>query len=69
MLNRKNCCDRFVDVVVPTLTSLFNLSIESESFPSILKLAKVTPLFKKDYKQDPSNNKAISILATMSKFF
>ena len=46
-----------VDVVAPTWTSLFNFSIESRSFSSFWKLTKVTPLYKKGNKQNPSNNR------------
>ena len=65
MLNKKLLC--FVDVVAAILTSLSNLSIESGIIPSIWKLAKVTRLFKKGYKQDPSNYRPTSVLPTMSK--
>ena len=56
-----------VDVITPSLTTLFNLSIQTRSFPSIWKTAKVIPLFEKSDKQDASNYRPISILPTLNK--
>ena len=53
------------DIVAPSLTSLFNIS--TGCFPSTWKLAKISPLFKKGSKQDPSNYRPISVLPTISK--
>ena len=55
------------DIVAPSLTSLFNISINIGCFPSTWKLAKISPLFKKGSKQDPSNYRPISVLPTISK--
>ena len=55
------------DIVAPSLTSLFNISINNGCFPSTWKLAKISPLFKKGSKQDPSNYRPISVLPTISK--
>ena len=55
------------DIVAPSLTSLFNISINTGYFPSTWKLAKMSPLFKKGSKQDPSNYRPISVLPTISK--
>ena len=33
------------DIVAPSLTSLFNISINTGCFPSTWKLAKISPLF------------------------
>ena len=54
------------DIVAPSLTSLFNISINTGCFPSTWKLAKISPLFKKGSKQDPSNYRPISVLPTIS---
>ena len=54
-------------IIAPTLTSLFNRSLQTETFPSIWKKARVVPLHKKGDKQDPSNYRPISILPTLSK--
>ena len=55
------------EVVAPSITSLFNISIQTGTYPSTWKLAKVTPLFKKGSRQDPSNYRPISVLPTISK--
>ena len=44
------------------LADLFKLSFSSGSFPSILKTAKVVPLFKKGSKLDCCNYHPISLL-------
>ena len=53
--------------IVPSLTSLFNLSLQTGTFPSVWKNARVIPLYKKGDKQDPSNYRPISVLSTLSK--
>ena len=55
------------DIVAPSLTSLFNISINIGCFPSTWKLAKISLLFKRGSKQDPSNYRPILVLPTFSK--
>ena len=49
------------------LADLFNLSFSSGSFPSILKTAKVVPVFKKGSKLDCCNYHPISLLSNAEK--
>ena len=49
------------------LTNLFNLSFKTGAFPSVLKTAKVIPIFKKDSKLDYSNYHPISLLSNIEK--
>ena len=49
------------------LADLFNLSFSSGSFPSILKTAKVVPVFKKGSKLDCCNYRSISLLLHVEK--
>ena len=49
------------------LTDLFNLSFMTGVFPSVLKTAKVVPVFKKDSKLDYSNYCPISLLSNIEK--
>ena len=49
------------------LADLFNLSFSSGSFPSILKTAKVVPVFKKGSKLDCCNYRPISLLSNVEK--
>lgn len=53
----------------PIIAGLINKSINSESFPSQMKCAKVFPIHKGGKKSDPSNYRPISILSTFSKIF
>ena len=55
------------DIVARSFTSLFNISLNAGCFLSTWKLAKISPLFKKGSKQDPSNYRPISVLPTISK--
>ena len=49
------------------LADLFNLSFMPGVFPSVLKTAKVVPVFKKDSKLDYSNYRLISPLSNIKK--
>ena len=49
------------------LADLFNLSFSSGSFPSILKTAKVVPVFKNSSKLDCCNYHPISLLSNVEK--
>ena len=57
------------DSLSPVITDLINKSIDSGSFPSQMKNAKVFPIYKGGQKSDPSNYRPISILPTISKIF
>ena len=49
------------------LADLFNLSFTTGVFPSVLKTAKVVPVFKKDSKLDYRNYHPISLLSNIGK--
>ena len=49
------------------LAYLFNLFFLTGVFPSVLKTAKVVPVFKKDSKLDYSNYRPISLLSNIEK--
>ena len=51
------------------LTLLINQFLEQSIFPDLLKIAKVTPLHKKDNDQIFDNYRPISILPSVSKVF
>lgn len=55
------------DGIVPSLYRLFKTSTESESLYSRWKLAKLTPIFKKDDVTEIGNYRPISLLSTPSK--
>ena len=54
-------------VLAPVLTSLFNRSLLSSTFPCIWKSGKVSALFKSGDRCDPNNYRPITILPTVSK--
>ena len=51
------------------LTLIINQSLSSGIFPDKLKIAKVTPIFKKGDKQIITNHRPISVLPVISKNF
>ena len=53
--------------IASSLTTVFNLSLSSGSFPDLWKKAKVSPLFKEGSLFDRSNYRPISVLAILSK--
>ena len=55
--------------ISPLISSLINDSFLRGIFPSKLKLAKVTPVFKKGSRQDKDNYRPISVLFIFSKIF
>ena len=52
-----------------THAELINLSFEVGIFPDILKIAKITPLHKKECKLNFRNYRPISLLSVFSKIF
>ena len=57
------------DIFASYLCDFFNQSIEKSEFPSILKNADITPVFKKRYKGSKENYRSVSILPVISKIF
>ena len=55
------------EVIFKPITHLINTSIKTGIFPSLFKIAKVCPIFKKGDKSDPNNYRPISVLPTLSK--
>ena len=55
--------------VSPVLTHLINLSPDHGVFPQALKIARVVPLHKGGKKDDPLNQRPISILPFFSKSY
>lgn len=61
----RNCAE---EITLP-LTSMINNSFQSGVFPSILKVAKCIPLYKKNEPTLAENYRPLSILSTFSKLF
>jgi hypothetical protein len=52
---------------VSTLTNIFNRIIDSGIYPSILKNAKVSPIFNSGEQCIPTNHRSTSVLPVISK--
>ena len=57
------------DYISEHLAFLINDSFTSDNFPNILKLARITPIFKKRSRFDKHNYRPISVLSNFSKLF
>ena len=49
------------------LTDIFKMSFLTGQFPSVLKIAKVIPIHKKQSKVDIANYRPISLLSNIEK--
>ena len=58
-----------IDIYLPLLTDIFNDSLKRDISPDELKLAEVTPLFKKADLSDKTNYRPVSLLSHISKVF
>ena len=57
------------DICSPFITNNFNNSILKCIFPNPLKMADITPVYKKDGRMIKSNYRPVSILPSISKIF
>ena len=58
-----------VDPIGPSFTFIFNFSVMSRAFADDLKMAKVTPAFKRGDGDDLGNYRPISVLPTVDRIF
>ena len=58
-----------VDIYLPFITNSIKLSIEKGCFPEELKLAEVSPIFKKKDDLEKENYSPVSVLPHVSKVF
>ena len=58
---------KFKNEISKPLSKLINLSLSHSIFPNVLKLARITPIYKKGEDTNPSNYRPISCLPTFSK--
>jgi hypothetical protein len=56
-----------ISSVVEPLTYICNLSIISATFPNILKVASITPIFKTGSREEVTNYRPISLLSVIGK--
>ena len=59
-------CSNFVS---EWICRIFNFSVQTATFPTLLKKAKVTPVYKKGSRTDISNHRPIAVLSNISKIF
>ncbi len=57
------------DIIAPSLTAIFNLSLNSCTYVNAWKMARITPIFKSEDSQKCENYRPISILPIISKIF
>ena len=58
-----------LDMHLSLIKKIINLSFENACFPDDLKLAEVSPIFKKNDDLDKENHRPVSVLFNMSKVF
>ena len=61
----KHCAN----IIAPTLCSLFNRYMEDRKFPAVLKVGRISPIYKKDAKDNIKNYRPISTLPIFGKVF
>ena len=57
------------EIISPVISNIINKSIESCHFPDVLKIARVTPIYKSGDKDNINNYRPISVLPLLSKIF
>lgn len=57
------------DEITPIITYLINFCFNTGTFPNILKIGEIRPLFKQGSKTDINNYRPISLLSSVSKIF
>ena len=57
-----------IQYILEPLKKIFNLSIQTNTFPDNMKIAIIKPLYKTNDKQQISNYRPISLLPQISKF-
>ena len=60
---------QYADLLVHEMCDIINLSFKTGTFPDILKIAKVIPVYKKGDRSIISNYRPISVLTFFSKIF
>lgn len=58
-----------IDILCTPICHVFNLAFASSSYPDILKRAKVVPVYKSGYSNQPENYRPISVLSVINTVF
>ena len=64
-----NLLKKIEPIITKPLTFIINQSLKTGIYPDKLKIAKITPIYKKEYKHHIENYRPISILPSISKIF
>ena len=56
-------------VITKPITNIINLTIQTGTYPELLKTATVSPVFKKEDPLSKENYRPISVLTVFSKIF
>ncbi len=54
-------------IIAPIFTSIYNESINTSVVPNVLKISRITPIYKDGIETDPNNFQPISILSPFAK--
>ena len=57
------------NLISPSLREIFNCAIKTKTYRDDLNIAKTTPLFKTDDKEDMNNYRPISVIPTVARVF
>ena len=57
------------DIIAPSLTKIFKLSLRTSIFVGDWELVRVQPMYKSDDRSKCENYRPISVLPVVSKFF
>lgn len=55
--------------IVSSLVYIFNLALNTGTFPDDMKIAKITPIFKSGDKTDCGNYRPVSVISAVAKIF
>ena len=58
-----------IDIHLPIMTHITNMSTDNNCYPNDLKLAEVSSVFKKKDDLDKENDRPLSVLSHVSKVF
>ena len=56
-------------IIAPIVSQYFNLHMKSGTFPDVLKVGKITPIFKKGNQEEFGNYRPVSTLPIFGKLF